>query len=467
VEGALWQGADCLVFPEYFTSELLTTFPEARTTPHEGAERVFDRMGREYKEAYLDLFKGLARDRGIYIVGGSLFYFDDEDGRYYNASFLFNPDGGVREQRKTHRAYELVYNREMVTAGEELGVFETDVGKVGITICYDAAFPETARILMVTPSSKSHAVARCPGAVDALCLMYTTTKYTKEAMFPHTGTWTLNKFVLAADDATSDNLPPRFSQIQYSWRSPTLAVQQQIYEVLENNARHAAAATGCEASVRWVTKTRIGLANHAMAELTYRNLELVGAPEYTEQARSFAREIQENLGLSPMKNPFPEEHERLITPQEAEAKLRQSLPPWQLNFTSDDYVEYTWHAPSVRLYTARPRLESPRADYTYPAWAINAMGGRPEIVDPGMFVAGKTLAATLLDLLTHPEELEKARAEFNERTGGGVGGSKWLAPLLAPDFPPPVDLRWPEYVQTVRGEEWWIPTPASDAGVRL
>src|SRR5262249_20612026 len=32
----------------------------------------------------------------------------------------------------------------------------------------------------------AHATARCPGAIDALCLMYTTTKYTKEAMFPHT-----------------------------------------------------------------------------------------------------------------------------------------------------------------------------------------------------------------------------------------------------------------------------------------
>ena len=74
-------------------------------------------MGRAYKDDYLDLFKDLAREKGLYIVGGSLFYFDDEDGRYYNASFLFDPDGGVREQRKTHRAYELVYNREMVTAG--------------------------------------------------------------------------------------------------------------------------------------------------------------------------------------------------------------------------------------------------------------------------------------------------------------------------------------------------------------
>ena len=39
----------------------------------------------------------------------------------------------------------------------------------------------------------AHTVARAPGANDALCLMYTTTKYTKEAMLPHTGTWTLNE----------------------------------------------------------------------------------------------------------------------------------------------------------------------------------------------------------------------------------------------------------------------------------
>ena len=149
VDGAAWQGADCVVFPEYFTSELLTTFPEARTTSHQDAEQIFDRMGRKYKEEYLDLFKNLAQKKGIYIVGGSLFYFDADDGRYYNASFLFDPDGGVEEQRKTHRAYELVYNRGMVTAGDELKVFETDFGKVGITICYDAAFPETARILML------------------------------------------------------------------------------------------------------------------------------------------------------------------------------------------------------------------------------------------------------------------------------------------------------------------------------
>lgn len=149
VQGAVWQGADFVVFPEYFTSELLTIFPEARTTPHDEAGRIFDRMGREYKESYLDLFKGIAREKGIYVVGGSLFYHNADDGRYYNACFIFDPDGRVHEQRKTHPAYELVYNREMVTPGNDLEVFDTDFGRIGVTICYDAAFPETARILML------------------------------------------------------------------------------------------------------------------------------------------------------------------------------------------------------------------------------------------------------------------------------------------------------------------------------
>ena len=64
-------------------------------------------------------------------------------------------------------------------------------------------------------------------------------------------------------------------------------------------------------------------------------------------------------------------------------------------------------------------------------WTRNALGGMPSAIDPGIFVAaGSTIGATLVDLLTWPEEVARARAEFNERTGGGVGGSKWVPPLL-------------------------------------
>ena len=104
----------------------------------------------------------------------------------------------------------------------------------------------------------------------------------------NTVTSTLNEFVLVGGDATSDNLPPRFSQIQYAWRSPSLGIQQQIYTVQEQNARHVAAMTGCRASVRWVTKTRVGLTNHAMTDLTFANMELVGPPRFPDEARDFA-----------------------------------------------------------------------------------------------------------------------------------------------------------------------------------
>lgn len=350
-------------------------------------------------------------------------------------------------------------------------IWETHCGSYWSAVfSFECAHPEEWAGRDLTPkasddsAASSHIVARCPGAIDALCLMYTMTKYTKEAMFPHTGTWTLNEFVLAAGDATSDNLPPRLSQIQYSWRSPLLSVQEQIYRVLENNARHAAAATGCQAWVQWVTKTRVGLGNNALADLTYRNMELIGPPVYADEARVFGREIQKNLGLEPMDNPFPDVYEQLTPPHEYEAATRALLPAWQKNFTSDDYVEYTWHAPTVRLYTGRPTLKPPRPGYEYPAWAYNALGGRSEIVDPGMFLAGKTIAATMLDLITIPEELARASAEFDERTGGGVDGTKWVGPLLPKDFAPPIDLRWPEYITTARGEEWWLPTPNPEAG---
>ena len=220
--------------------------------------------------------------------------------------------------------------------------------------------------LTVSPD-RPHTVARSPGAIDAVCLMYTNTKYTKEAMFPHTGTWTLNEYIMAAGQCTSDNLPPRFSQVQYAWRSPTLEIQEQIYSVLERNARNAAQVTGCTVTALWVTKTRVGLANHAMAELAYRNLELAGPPAYSDEVRNFARSIQENLGFEPMDDPFPRDNQTLTTPQEWEASQRRSLPEWQANYTSDDYVDYTWHAPTVRPHTSRPGLRVPSSGAAYPA----------------------------------------------------------------------------------------------------
>jgi aminobenzoyl-glutamate utilization protein B len=340
-------------------------------------------------------------------------------------------------------------------------IWDTQCGSYwSVVFTFECLEPETwiSKDLLLDPGN-AHAAPRCPGALDAINMMYMNTKATKEAMYPHTGNWAMNEYMMTAGQCTSDNLPPRIGQIQYSWRAPTLAIQNQLYKVLENNAIHVAAINHCELDVRWVTKTRVGLTNHAMADLVYRNLELAGPPVFSDEAVTVGREMQKNVGLDPMDDPIAELSEQLTTPQDYEASQREVLPPWQKNYTSDDYVDYTWHAPTARMHVDRGHLKSPSNGYSYPAWLYNATGGIRCMIDPCILTAGRTVGASIVELLTEPAELEKARNEFNERTGGGVGGSKWVAPLLASDFKPPVDLRWPEYVTTERGEEWWIPTP--------
>jgi len=207
---------------------------------------------------------------------------------------------------------------------------------------------------------------------------------------------------------------------------------------------------------RWVSRTRPGVANHVLAKLTYENLAAVGPPRYDSAAVALAQEIQRNLGLTPMERPFLAACEELIEPQAAEARLREQMPAWQTHWTSDDYVEMSWYAPTVRLYIARPVLAAPAGYGGYPAWVSNALGGLSPCIDPTVQVAGKTIAGTLLDLLTRSDVLAAARAEFSERTAG----TRFIAPLLPRDFAAPIDYRWPEYVTTARGTDWWIPAAA-------
>jgi aminobenzoyl-glutamate utilization protein B len=303
-----------------------------------------------------------------------------------------------------------------------------------------------------SPIPASHSAARAPGADAALTTMLQLSKTTQDAMAPAFGGWSLSEAVLTAGQATADNLPAGIAQVQYSWRCPDIETAEQVTRVLDANAEAAARTAHCEPHTRWVARNRPGLANHAMAELTYRNLAQVGAPEYGPEAVEVANRIRENLGLPRTERPLLAECERLIDPREAEAGLRQVIPPSQHNWTSDDYVEMTWYAPTVRLYIARPALAAAPDGRPHPAWAMNAMGGIPETIDPTVTCAAKTIAGTLLDLLRDHETLTAARREFDDRRADGP------PPLLPADFTAPVDYRWPEYVTTPRGTDWWIPS---------
>src|SRR3954470_9863008 len=79
---------------------------------------------------------------GIHAITGLL----ERDGdTLYNAAILVGPDGLIGSYRKTHLPF-LGVDR-FVTPGDELKVFDTAIGKIGLIICYDLRFPEVTRTL--------------------------------------------------------------------------------------------------------------------------------------------------------------------------------------------------------------------------------------------------------------------------------------------------------------------------------
>ncbi len=300
-----------------------------------------------------------------------------------------------------------------------------------------------------SPIPASHSAARAPGANVAMMQMYSASRIMHDAMLPSVGGWSLSDAILSDGQATADNLPARSARIQYSWRTPDIETAEHVLAVLDRNAEHAAAMAHCEVETRWVARSRPGITNHAMASVLYSNLEEVGAPEYGPKAIELAQEIQKNLGIEPMDKPFLKETEELIAPEEAEKLLREEMPAWQKNWTSDDYVEMTHYAPTVRFYVARPALQPAPGRGAYPGWVMNALGGMRETIAPTIDVAGRTIAGTTIDLLTKPEILNEAKQEFNERVKDAG-----MERLLPDDFEAPIELPWPDYKGSDDARAW-------------
>jgi predicted amidohydrolase len=69
---------------------------------------------------------------------------DGGDGIRYNAAACVNGDGVLGLHRKTHLPLD---EDRFTTTGDVLAAFDTPIGRLGMLICYDKAFPEAARTL--------------------------------------------------------------------------------------------------------------------------------------------------------------------------------------------------------------------------------------------------------------------------------------------------------------------------------
>ena len=86
---------------------------------------------------------GVCRETGVYAAAG---FIESDGGKFYNSVMLVGPDGVVGSYRKVHLPF-LGVDRFLSPGDRAFRVFDLPFGKVGLNICYDISFPESARVL--------------------------------------------------------------------------------------------------------------------------------------------------------------------------------------------------------------------------------------------------------------------------------------------------------------------------------
>ena len=139
LEKAAKEKADFVTFPEMFNCPYDTgKFPEYAEDESGYCVRFVSELAREYK---------------VYISAGSMPE-KDEEGRVYNTAYVFDREGKIiAKHRKMHlfdinvRGGQYFKESDTLTAGNKVTVFDTEFGKMGLSICYDIRFPELYRLM--------------------------------------------------------------------------------------------------------------------------------------------------------------------------------------------------------------------------------------------------------------------------------------------------------------------------------
>jgi predicted amidohydrolase len=144
--------ADFILFPEFFTTQLLSIGKK------QGQSLTIEDLP-DFTEQYRSLFIHLAMQTNMHIIGGT--HVIRKGDKLYNVAYLFYPDGRVVEQAKLHLTPTEVTEWNMAP-GDGIEVFQTDKGTIALLTCYDIEFPEIVRMA----KAKGADVIFCPSCTD-------------------------------------------------------------------------------------------------------------------------------------------------------------------------------------------------------------------------------------------------------------------------------------------------------------
>ena len=128
----------------------LAVLPEMFCCPYDNA--CFRDYGEPFAGPAQRAMSQLARERGIYLIAGSLP--ELEGHRVYNTSFVYAPDGTcIARHRKIHlfdidvEGGQQFMESEVLSPGREVTTFDTPWGTMGLCICFDMRFQELCRLM--------------------------------------------------------------------------------------------------------------------------------------------------------------------------------------------------------------------------------------------------------------------------------------------------------------------------------
>ncbi|MBT8144176.1 MAG: nitrilase [Gammaproteobacteria bacterium] len=137
---------------EPFFDVRLLVFPEfAHAVPaYQTVEELHRRLAVELPNEHTDIYEKLARKHGCYIQTGTFLERDPAyPGMVFNSTLLIGPSGILSKYRKVNTwiPWEVHTSpHDIPDYSEELfPVVDTELGKLGVAICYDWLFPESIR----------------------------------------------------------------------------------------------------------------------------------------------------------------------------------------------------------------------------------------------------------------------------------------------------------------------------------
>jgi aminobenzoyl-glutamate utilization protein B len=202
-------------------------------------------------------------------------------------------------------------------------------------------------------------------------------------------------------------------QIWWFVRDASMPAAKETYEKLVKIAEGAALMTGTTYDVKYSASAWPQLVNKTLAEAIQKNVDLVGMPKWTEAEHERAREFQKMHELPVVGL------QKAVTPLGGRSQ----------SASSNDNGDVSWVVPagSLNFPSAVPGVGAHE-------WKA-AVFPTSSISHKGQVVGAKTLAASIIDLLTTPELIQKARAEFEVESKKTPYFS-----LVPPDAKPDLEL---------------------------